>query len=166
MATRLIKSSRLTTSIHKFAYAPLISRSTAVIPHSQLTYRPSTRNFSISKPAMAETKSTNCNAFFEAVKNRHTYYALNKDVPISDARILEIVKEAILNVPSPFNSQSARLVVLLGKEHEDFWDIIMGVLEGVTPKDHIEGTRQKIAGFKAAYGSVSAHPRSRAFTRR
>jgi hypothetical protein len=103
---------------------------------------------------MIDTTPTNSNAFIAAIKNRRNYYALNKDVPISDARIQEIVKEAILNVPSSFNSQSTRLVVLLGKEHDDFWDIVMEVLEGLTPKDRVETTRQKIAGFKGAYGSV------------
>jgi predicted oxidoreductase (fatty acid repression mutant protein) len=103
----------------------------------------------------------NCNAFLETIKGRATYYMLNKDAPISDARIHEIAKQAVLNVPSSFNAQSARLVVLLGSEHDDFWDIVMGVLrEKVQAGRDFAPTEKKINGFKAAYGSVSLLPSS------
>ncbi|KAF2672873.1 Nitroreductase [Microthyrium microscopicum] len=106
-------------------------------------------SLSQSKPAMAEKLS-----FLDAVRNRRTYYALNKDAPVSDTRIQEILKEAVLNVPSSFNSQSARLLVLLGKDHDEFWDIVLEALEGVTPADKFESTKGRIAGFKGAYGSI------------
>ena len=156
MAARSIKLSRFTSSLHKIAHSPLISRSSTIIPRTHLNIHqvPSNRSLSTTKPTMIDTTPTNSDAFIAAIKNRRNYYALNKDVPMSDARIQGIVKEAILNVPSSFNSQSTRLVVLLGKEHDDFWDIVMEVLESLMPKDRVETTRQKIAGFKGAYGSV------------
>jgi len=92
---------------------------------------------------------------FEAMHNRRTYYQLNKEAPISDARIKQLVTETILSVPSSFNAQSARLVVLLGAEHDAFWDIVLEILRAVTPADKFEETTKgKIAGFKAAYGSI------------
>jgi predicted oxidoreductase (fatty acid repression mutant protein) len=66
-------------------------------------------------------------SFFDAVKERRTYYQLNKESPISDKQITDIAEKAILHVPSSFNSQSTRLVVLLNKDHEQFWDFVLEV---------------------------------------
>ncbi|KAE9583897.1 putative nitroreductase HBN1 [Colletotrichum fructicola] len=98
--------------------------------------------------------SGNANAFLDAVKARRTYYPLSKDLPISKERIDEIVKTALANVPSSFNSQSNRVVVLHGAEHEKFWDITTGVLKAIVPADQWEGTAGKMAMFKGAAGSV------------
>jgi predicted oxidoreductase (fatty acid repression mutant protein) len=96
--------------------------------------------------------------FLEAVKERRTYYALNKDIPISEKEVQDIVKEVVLHVPSSFNSQSARLVLLLNDEHDRFWDFTLEVLKTMVPADQLPPTEQKIAGFKAAKGSVSTSP--------
>lgn len=93
--------------------------------------------------------------FLEAVKARRTIYALNKDVPITDEKITEIAKEIVLHVPSSFNSQSTRVVVLLGKEHDTFWDYALEVLKPMVPEDQFPSTEQRISGFKAGYGTVS-----------
>jgi len=94
----------------------------------------------------------------DAVKNRRTYYQLNKEVPIDDSRIEEIIKSAVLHVPSSFNSQSSRLVVLLKKEHDQFWDFTLEILKTLTPEDKFDSTKQRINGFKAAYGTVCPLP--------
>ncbi|HOO86549.1 MAG TPA: hypothetical protein PK442_02495 [Synergistales bacterium] len=44
--------------------------------------------------------------FFDAVKNRRTYYSISKKSPVSDERIREIVEQAVKHCPSAFNSQS------------------------------------------------------------
>mgnify|MGYP003101354470 CR=1 FL=1 len=51
--------------------------------------------------------------FREALRHRRSYYALAPESPIDDARIEEIVRFAIKHVPSAFNSQSTRAVLLL-----------------------------------------------------
>jgi predicted oxidoreductase (fatty acid repression mutant protein) len=99
---------------------------------------------------MSSTKT-----FFEAVKERRTIYQLNKEAPISDKQISDIAEKAILHVPSSFNSQSTRLVVLLNKDHETFWDFVLEVLKPLTPEENFPQTEQKINGFKGAYGTVS-----------
>jgi predicted oxidoreductase (fatty acid repression mutant protein) len=91
----------------------------------------------------------------EAFKERRTYYQLNKESPISDKQITEITEKALLHVPSSFNSQSTRLVVLLNKEHEQFWTFVAEVLKAMVPEDQFPQTEQKLNGFKAAYGTVS-----------
>lgn len=96
--------------------------------------------------------------FFDAVKERRTYYQLNNKAPISDKEIQDIAEKAILHVPSSFNSQSTRLVVLLNNDHEQFWDYVLEVLKPLTPEEQFPKTEQKIRGFKAAKGTVSRCP--------
>jgi hypothetical protein len=109
--------------------------------------------FSTTSHTMSNQKS-----FFDAVKERRTYYQLNKESPISDKQITEIAEKAILHVPSSFNSQSTRLVVLLNKDHDQFWDFVLAVLKPLTPEEQFSKTEQKIGGFKAGYGTVSIRP--------
>jgi len=93
-------------------------------------------------------------AFLDAVKNRRSYYPLKKESPISNTRIQEIVNEVVLHVPSSFNAQSTRVVLLLGAEHEKLWDITHEVLEAIVPAEHFASTGQKLQMFKGAYGTA------------
>lgn len=92
--------------------------------------------------------------FLEVIKQRRTYYDLTKESPISDARIQEIIKETVLHVPSSFNAQSTRVVLLLKDEHDKFWEIVREALRAVVPADKFEPTSQKLDGFKNSYGTV------------
>ncbi|GJC88765.1 putative nitroreductase HBN1 [Colletotrichum liriopes] len=94
------------------------------------------------------------NAVLEAIKNRRSYYPLTKDIPLSKERVDEIVKEALRHVPSSFNSQSNRVVVLHGAEHEKFWDITSNVLKAIVTPEQWESTSGKLNLFKGAAGSV------------
>ena len=95
------------------------------------------------------------NAVLDLIKQRRTYYPLSKDLTVSKERIEEIVKESVLHVPSSFNSQTNRVVVLFGAEHEKLWDITEEVLRTVVPPENFAPTAQKIAMFRAAAGTVS-----------
>lgn len=108
------------------------------------------RSFSSTAATMSNTHS-----FWDVIKERRTYYQLNKEAPVSDARIEELVKDAILHTPSSFNSQSARVVVLLKKDHDLFWDFVKECLKPLVPAGQFPATEKKLAGFKAAYGTVS-----------
>ncbi|WP_339315579.1 nitroreductase family protein [Paenibacillus sp. FSL R10-2734] len=94
------------------------------------------------------------NNFFEAVKGRRSIYAISKESTVTDAQIIEIVEQAVLHSPTSFNSQSSRAVVLLGEQHDKLWDITTETLRKVVPAEQFEGTAQKLASFKAGYGSV------------
>ncbi|MEB9507062.1 nitroreductase family protein, partial [Bacillus anthracis] len=61
--------------------------------------------------------------FYTALKERRTYYGINKEVQVSDEKIKEIVEFAVKYTPSAFNSQTARVVVLFGEAHNKLWDI-------------------------------------------
>ena len=93
--------------------------------------------------------------FYTAVKTRRTVYTLSKKSSVSDSRIEEILKEALTHVPSPFNSQSARIVLLRGAKHDSFWANLKEVLRGIV-KDPaaFADTAAKVDGFKAGYGTV------------
>jgi hypothetical protein len=116
---------------------------------SSITFTTPKHFISTTSATMSSTKT-----FFEAVKERRTIYQLNKEAPISDKQISDIAEKAILHVPSSFNSQSTRLVVLLNKDHETFWDFVLEVLKPLTPEENFPQTEQKVNGFKGAYGTV------------
>jgi uncharacterized protein len=94
------------------------------------------------------------NSFFDVVKTRRSVYALNKESTVSDAKIQEIVEEAVLHTPTSFNSQTSRAVVLLGENHDKLWDITTETLRKIVPADQFESTAQKLDSFKKGYGTV------------
>ncbi|EPS96612.1 hypothetical protein FOMPIDRAFT_1025316 [Fomitopsis schrenkii] len=115
-----------------------------------LAARPTLRTTAFSQTrTMASTSN-----FLEAIKKRRTYYAISNKSSVSDARIEEIVKDIVLHVPSSFNSQSSRVVVLFKAEHEKLWDITSEVLKPVVPEAQWPTTEKKLGSFKAGYGTI------------
>lgn len=98
--------------------------------------------------------STAAASFLDTVKARRTWYALDKSLPISPEDITRIVEDAIQAVPSAFNSQSNRAVVLFDAEHDKLWDIVTEVLKARVSEDQWLATGDKMAGFRAAAGTV------------
>ena len=111
------------------------------------------RSFTSTTPA-AFNMTHDQTTFKDAVKHRRTIYGLNKTSPIDDKKIEEILNLAIKEVPSSFNSQSARLVVLLKDEHDKFWDIVSTILKVHVPEDKWEHTASRMKMFADAYGTV------------
>lgn len=115
--------------------------------------RTTTTTTPITTRKMASTTAST--AYLDALKARRTIYALNKDLgAVPAARVQAIASEALQHVPSSFNSQSNRVVVLLGAEHDKFWDITSSILKVIVPEASWEATGGKMAMFKAAAGSV------------
>ncbi|MEH6883615.1 nitroreductase family protein [Priestia megaterium] len=92
--------------------------------------------------------------FYSVLKERRSYYGINKEVQVSDERIREIVEFAVKHTPSAFNSQTARLVILTGKSHDQLWDITTETLRKVVGDRDFAGTQQKMDAFKGGYGTV------------
>ena len=86
-------------------------------------------------------------SILKSLRERRTHYALNKDLPVSQQEIVDIVKEATELVPDAFNMKSTRVAVLFDKEHEKLWDTVYSVFDGKVP-------REKIDSFKAGAGTV------------
>lgn len=56
--------------------------------------------------------------FEEALEHRRSYYSIGSSSPVSDEELIRVVRQAVKHVPSAFNSQSTRIVLLLGDEHK------------------------------------------------
>ncbi len=92
--------------------------------------------------------------FLEAIQKRRSIYGISKDSVVSNERIEEIIGQAILHTPSAFNSQSARVVVLLGEQSDRFWHLTTETLRKIVPADSFDQTEQKMKAFGAGYGTV------------
>ncbi|MFS0782609.1 nitroreductase family protein [Bacillus sp. 1P06AnD] len=91
---------------------------------------------------------------YNALKDRRSIYAISKETPITDEKIQEIVEHAVNHTPSAFNSQTSRVLVLFGEQHDRLWDLTKETLRKVVPAEGFAGTEQKMAGFKSGYGTV------------
>lgn len=94
------------------------------------------------------------NSVLNAISKRRSHYAISKQSPISDDEITLIVKSAVKYVPSAFNSQSHRAIVLFGDQNQKLWDLTMEELRKIVPADSFSSTEEKINGFKNSFGSV------------
>lgn len=93
--------------------------------------------------------------FAEALEHRRTYYSINGDSPVLDEEIVHGVREAVKYVPSAFNSQSTRIVLLFGDEHKKLWDIVKETLRKLVPAEAFVQTEAKIDGcFACGHGTV------------
>ncbi|WP_038325256.1 nitroreductase family protein [Caproiciproducens sp. R1] len=92
--------------------------------------------------------------FMEALKKRRSYYAISKEKVLSDEEIVSLVEDAVKYTPSAFNSQSARTVILFGKEHDKLWDTTMEILRSIVPAKNFASTEEKINSFRGGYGTV------------
>ena len=91
---------------------------------------------------------------FEAIESRRSIYSIGKKKVVTEKRIQEIIEFAIKHTPSPFNSQSGRVVVLFGKESGRFWNKTREALRKIVPADEFKSTDDKISSFDAGYGTA------------
>lgn len=98
-----------------------------------------------------EEKAVN---FYTAIEGRRSFYVLDKNVTVSDERIMEVINHSVLHTPTAFNSQTGRVVVVMGDKQNQLWDITMEALRQVVPVESFKDTEDKINMFKAAYGTV------------
>lgn len=91
----------------------------------------------------------------ELFKRRRSYYELSAESPVSDAQIEEIVRFALKHIPSAFNSQSTRLVLLLHEHHAELWKIVKRTLRAIVPEEAFARTEEKVdRSFASGYGTV------------
>ena len=93
--------------------------------------------------------------FMDAVANRRSYYALNNNRLVDEQQVCEIVRRTLETAPSPFNVQSARIVVLGYSAHLEFWDIVEHCLRPIVAEGRLEATRKKLkTSFRAGCGTI------------
>ncbi|HLR16455.1 MAG TPA: nitroreductase family protein [Alcanivoracaceae bacterium] len=94
-------------------------------------------------------------ALLSAYRKRRTQYALGNDLPVSREEVETLIKEAIKESPSAFNSQSSRALILFGDESVQFWNgLVADALRPLVPADAFAETEQKLAGFAAGAGTI------------
>ena len=93
--------------------------------------------------------------FEEALMNRRSYYSLSNESPVADYEIVHVLHQVAKHVPSAFNSQSTRMLLLLGEEHRKLWDIVKRTLMNMLPADVYVQSEKKISkSFASGYGTV------------
>lgn len=92
--------------------------------------------------------------FFDAVRDRRSIYGLSKKSPVSDDRLQEMISHSVKYAPSAFNSQSARVVLLLGEQHDRFWNMVKEVLRKMVSAEKFPQTEEKIESFRNGYGTI------------
>lgn len=94
-------------------------------------------------------------SFKDALKSRRTFYQIDNKSTLSDKEIRDLIRFAVEYVPSAFNSQTTRVVLLTGNAHEKLWAIVKDTLRKQVPADAFVKTEQKIDGsFSCGYGTV------------
>ena len=94
------------------------------------------------------------NSFQEAVTQRRSIYKLGRNIPVLQSQIMATIERMTKDVPSPFNMQSARVVVAMKEHHENIWDITESALRKIVPEEKFEPTKKKLDGFAAGYGTI------------
>lgn len=83
----------------------------------------------------------------DSIAVRRSYYQLNRNLPVNEQMVTKLVKRFTELTPDAFNMKSARVVVVMHKNQDELWDAIYDVFGGKV-------AREKIDGFKAAYGTI------------
>ena len=88
-------------------------------------------------------------------ETRRSIYMLNDQLPVSKDEVVKLVEHAVLHTPSSFNSQSSRLVVLFGEDHQKLWQITEDLLRAMVNDDEkFKSTADKMAMFKSGAGTI------------
>lgn len=90
----------------------------------------------------------------KAVEERRSFYAIGKEDILSNDRIVQLIRRSIKYAPSAFNSQSARVLVLFGGEHDKLWSLTSDILSGIVPAEKFSETQTKLKSFGNGYGTV------------
>ena len=93
-------------------------------------------------------------SYQEAVKNRRSIYKLGREIPVLQSEIIAAVERMTKDIPTPFNMQSARIVVTMLDHHENVWHITKSALKSILPPLKYAETEAKLNGFEAAYGTI------------
>ncbi|KAL2268520.1 hypothetical protein VTJ83DRAFT_3366 [Remersonia thermophila] len=145
-------ASTTTRSVSTTAAAAAAAATTTSTPKPSVTEPKTTPPASTmgSVPTASATET-----FLGLLESRRSFYPLSKTLPVAESRVQEIVSRALQAVPSSFNSQSNRAVVLFGAAHDKLWSgITTEALRKVVPAEQWEPTGQKMAMFGGAAGTV------------
>ena len=91
----------------------------------------------------------------QAIGHRRTCYHLGPHQLVATDEIIDMLDTVLLNIPSAFNGQSTRLVLLMGEHHLRLWEIVKQRLAEIVATENFERTREKIDScFAAGCGTI------------
>ncbi len=90
----------------------------------------------------------------DSLNRRRSIYGLSGVLPVSENCFIETIESCLLHCPTPFNIQSARVVILLGKKHLLLWQKIREELLGIITDKQVTAVKKKIDAFARAYGTI------------
>ena len=90
----------------------------------------------------------------DSLERRRSVYHLGDTPVISDLCFIDTVTACLKHCPTPFNVQSARVAILLNKEHHRFWNLVWDNMKKILPKDKITASQERINSFKRAYATI------------
>lgn len=88
------------------------------------------------------------------LRHRRSQYALGRNLPVPHSETDALIREAIRQAPSAFNSQSSRAVILFADAHRKLWNIAKETLRAIVPAGNFASTDARIDGFAAGAGTV------------
>lgn len=94
-------------------------------------------------------------SFMQAMEHRRTYYHIGDECSVEQGQIIDMLDRVLLAVPSAFNGQSTRLVLLMNSHHQMLWEIVKHTLSEIVPEEAMVRTRKKIdKSFLAGCGTI------------
>ncbi|MCG7344862.1 nitroreductase family protein [Sporosarcina sp. ACRSL] len=92
--------------------------------------------------------------FVELVEKRRSIYALGTNSEYSKKDIENRIREVVKQVPTAFNSQTTRVVVLFDEAKNKFWDHIYDVQKNILEGGMQEWMSGVVTGAKNGIGTV------------
>ncbi|AWL29042.1 hypothetical protein DJ533_10910 [Acinetobacter defluvii] len=92
--------------------------------------------------------------FLEDLRKRRSVYHLGKKVAYPQEELVALIKETVYCCPSVLNCQSARVVILVEKAHEQFWKMVKQIQKKYMNEKVYDGMVIKIDECVAAYGTI------------
>lgn len=83
----------------------------------------------------------------ESLKERRSYYAINRELPVPIEQVIRMTEELAELVPDAFNMKSSRGVVVYGEKQDQLWSAVYDAFDGQVPID-------KIDSFRAGSGTI------------
>lgn len=108
------------------------------------------------KVSVTMSKSQKVQKFLQLIKQRRSIYALNNTPILPDAELISLIKTTVRESPSAFNSQSSRVVILLGEDHKNYWQNIVkpAMRKTITDETFWSKLGPRYDLFAQAYGTA------------
>lgn len=94
-------------------------------------------------------------SFIDAITKRRSYYHLSDSKIVNDNTIIALVDKLLLTMPTPFNVQSTRIVLLFDEQHRELWNILISIFRNMLSPERFEQSCRKIqSAFMSGCGTI------------